>query len=72
VQVVSTLYKNGLIQIRNIKNEIEEWMESKNYTSLEEFKGKLSKRSLGNNPFVYKRAQYVDLLINSDEIFAGT
>lgn len=72
VQVVSTLYKNGLSQIKNIKKEIEEWMDSKNYTSIEEFRGKLSKRSLGNNPFVYKRAQYVDLLINSDEIFAGT
>ena len=25
----------------------------------------MSKNKLGNDPFVYKRAQYVDLLINS-------
>ena len=72
VQLVSTLYKNGLSQIKNIKNEIEDWMDSKSYTSIDEFRGKLSNRSLGNNPFVYQRAQYVDLLINSDKIFAGT
>ena len=69
VQVVSTLYKNGLSQINNMIKEINEWMESKNYGSIEEFRGKLSKNSLSSNPFIYKRAQYVDLLINSEEIF---
>jgi dihydroorotate dehydrogenase (fumarate) len=72
VQVVSTVYKNGLSQIGTIRKEIEEWMDSKNYTNIEEFRGKLSKSSLSNNPFVYKRAQYVDLLLNSGEIFSGT
>ena len=72
VQVVSTLYKNGLSQIDNIKKELEKWMDIKNYTSIDEFRGKLSKNKLGNDPFVYKRAQYVDLLINSEEIFGIT
>lgn len=72
VQVVSTLYKNGLTQINNIKNELTEWMDSKNYKSIDEFRGKLSNTKLSSNPFIYKRAQYVDLLINSEEIFAGT
>jgi len=69
VQVVSTLYKNGMSQIDIIKKELAEWMESKNYKSLDEFRGKLSKTRLSNDPFVYKRAQYVDLLIHSEEIF---
>jgi len=69
VQVVSTLYKNGLPQIEKIKTELSEWMESKNYHSIDEFRGKLSKTSLSNDPFVYKRAQYVHLLIHSEEIF---
>lgn len=68
VQVVSTLYKNNLSHIKNIKKELEEWMENKNYESIEEFRGKLSKNRLKNNPFIYKRAQYIDLLINSEEI----
>ena len=72
VQLVSTLYKNGLTQISNIKKELIEWMETKNYSVIDEFRGRLSKNKLSSNPFVYKRAQYVDLLINSEEIFKGT
>ena len=71
VQVVSTVYKNGLTQIRNITRELEEWMDAKNYKSIDEFRGKLSKNKLTNNPFVYKRAQYVDLLMNSEDIILG-
>lgn len=71
VQVVSTLYLNGLKQIKNIKNELAEWMESKNYNSIDEFRGKLSKKRIKDDPFVYERAQYVDLLMNSEEIFRG-
>ena len=72
VQVVSTVYKNGLAQINKIKSEMEEWMSIKNYKSINEFRGKLSKKRLTGNPFIYKRAQYVDLLINSEEIFGNT
>jgi len=72
VQVVSTLYKNGLAQIPVIKKELVEWMDSKNYNSIDEFRGKLSKNKLSSNPFIYKRAQYIDLLINSEEIFGVT
>ena len=71
VQVVSTLYKNGLSQINNIKKELEDWMEMKNYNSLSDFRGKLSKNKLSSNPFIYKRAQYVDLLLNSEDLFAN-
>lgn len=70
VQVVSTIYKNGLTQIGIIKNELSEWMDSKNYNSLDEFRGKLSQiNAKRNDPFVYMRAQYVDLLMNSDNVF---
>lgn len=69
VQVVSTLYKNGFTQIGKIKQELMEWMESKNYNTIDDFRGKLSKNALISNPFIYKRAQYVDLIINSEEIF---
>jgi len=71
VQVVSTLYKNGLSQISKMSCEIEEWMEKKNYNNLDDFRGKLSKNTLSKTPFVYKRAQYVDLIINADTIFGN-
>lgn len=71
VQVVSTLYENGLDHIASMLKEISNWMEKKNYKSIDDFRGKLSMNSLKSNPFVYKRAQYVDLLLNSEELFSG-
>lgn len=71
VQVVSTLYENGLDHIASMLKEISDWMEKKNYKSIDDFRGKLSMNSLSSNPFVYKRAQYVDLLLNSEELFQG-
>lgn len=73
VQVVSTIYKNGLEQIGVIKNEISDWMETKGYNSIEDFRGKLSNSKLdpNTNALVYKRAQYIDLLLTSDSIFGN-
>ncbi len=68
VQVVSTLYKHGFGQITTILKEIETWMEEKKYDSIDQFRGKLSKKTM-KDPFVYKRAQYVDILMKSEEIF---
>ena len=68
VQIVSTIYKNGIGQISIILNEIETWMKKKNYKNLDEFRGKLSRKTM-QDPFTYKRAQYVDILMKSEEIF---
>jgi dihydroorotate dehydrogenase (fumarate) len=68
VQVVSTLYKNGIEQIESIITDIERWMDDKDYKSLDDFRGKLSKENI-NDHFAYRRAQYVDILMKSDEIF---
>lgn len=67
-QVVSTIYKNGFPQVGKMLKEIEDWMDRKNFDSIDQFKGKLSKKNM-KDPFVYKRAQYVDILMKSDEIF---
>ncbi|HZK61439.1 MAG TPA: dihydroorotate dehydrogenase-like protein [Anaerovoracaceae bacterium] len=72
VQVVSTIYKNGLAQINKIKDELAEWMDIKDYNSIDEFRGKLSKNKLKGDPFIYKRAQYVDLLLNSEVLLGST
>jgi len=68
VQVVSTLYKNGIHHISKILSDIELWMDQKKYESIDRFQGKLAKRKM-NDPLVYKRAQYVDILMKSEEIF---
>ena len=65
-QVVSTLYRNSPDVIPQILNEISEWMERKGYESVDDFRGKLS---VNKNPdkLAYKRAQYVKMLLRSDE-----
>jgi dihydroorotate dehydrogenase (fumarate) len=68
VQVVSTIYKNKIEYIATILKDLQTWMESKNYRNLEAFRGKLSHKNT-NDPFIYKRAQYIDLLLKSDQIF---
>ncbi len=67
VQVVSAVYKKGIHTISHMVQEIEEWMTKKGYHKLADFQGKLSKDNLPD-PFAYKRAQYVDILMKS-EIF---
>jgi dihydroorotate dehydrogenase (fumarate) len=68
VQVVGTLYKNKISYIRTMLGDIGNWMEQKGYKSLKDFRGRLSHKEL-KDPFIYKRAQYVDLLMKSDELF---
>jgi dihydroorotate dehydrogenase (fumarate) len=67
IQCVSTLYKNGIEQISKMLNEIEKWMDNKGYKTLQDFKGKLSKKNL-NDPFSYSRNQYVDILLKQEVI----
>ncbi|HDS07491.1 MAG TPA: dihydroorotate dehydrogenase, partial [Bacteroides sp.] len=68
VQCVSTFYHNGVKHIKTMLKEIEGWMDKKGYDSIESFRGKLSKKAT-NDPFVYKRAQYIDLILKSEEMF---
>ena len=69
IQMVSAVYKNGLEQIAVAIKELSEWMDEKGFNSFEDFRGKLAKKNLDPNSLVYKRAQYVDLLLSSDTIF---
>lgn len=69
VQMVSSLYKNGLEQIGVAKKELSDWMEEKEFNSIDEFRGKMAQKNLAPESMVYKRAQYVDLLMQSDNIF---
>ena len=67
-QVVSTLYKNKIGYIETMLKDIEAWMVKKGYASIEDFRGKLSRKNV-KDPYAYKRAQYVEILMKSDSIF---
>ncbi|MFO7616809.1 MAG: dihydroorotate dehydrogenase-like protein [Bacteroidales bacterium] len=70
LQVVSTLYKNGIDQITRINEFISGWMSVHKFDHLEDFRGQLSKAKT-LNPMVYKRAQYIDMMLNSGKLLAG-
>jgi dihydroorotate dehydrogenase (fumarate) len=68
VQVVSAIYKYKTGHIKLMLNNFEQWMEEHGYNSISDFKGKLSAESVDDKR-IYKRAQYIDLLMQADNIF---
>jgi dihydroorotate dehydrogenase (fumarate) len=68
VQIVSTIYKHGIGQITKVIEELNTWMDHKKYDTTDAFRGKLSRKNM-KDPFAYKRAQYIDILMKSEEIF---
>lgn len=70
VQIVSTLYENGTGHTKKILADLDAWMDTKSYGDLAAFQGKLAQKNV-TDPFVYKRAQYVDLLLRSEELLAS-
>ncbi len=67
VQIVSAIYKSGATQIASMLEEAETWMSGKGYAALADFRGKLARANV-TDPYTYKRAQYVDLLLRSEEL----
>jgi len=67
VQIVSTLYLNQIEVIIPIIHEIEKWMDSKGYQTIESFRGKLSRKN-SESKLPYDRAQYMDFMMTTSEI----
>ena len=58
VQIASSIYLHGAEQISVILSELEEWMNSKKYLNLNQFKGKLSRNDV-KNPAEFERVQFM-------------
>jgi dihydroorotate dehydrogenase (fumarate) len=67
VQVVSTLYRNGIERIEEMNNTLAVWMKYHNYNKIDDFRGHLSRKNTAN-PIMYKRAQYIDMMLNSGKL----
>lgn len=67
VQIVSTLYLNQIEVIGKIIREIEGWMDSRGYNTIDSFKGRLSKKN-SEKKLPYRRAQYMDFMMTTSEI----
>ena len=58
VQVVSALYKNQLGYLGEMLKTVEDWMESKGFASLSDFRGKMS-QAKSSDPAAYERVQFM-------------
>jgi len=67
VQIVSIVYLNQIEVISSMLVEIENWMDSRHYKSIESFRGKLSKMN-SENKLTYHRAQYMDFMMTTSQI----
>jgi len=65
--VASVLYKRGLGQIGTILKEMADWMEEKEYESVEQLKGSMSRENCPD-PSAFQRGNYMKALTT----FAGT
>lgn len=67
VQVVSTIYLNQIDVIKTMLGDITKWMDSKGYETIDNFRGKLSKKN-SENKLPYHRAQYMDFMMTTSQI----
>ena len=68
IQMVSVVYKKELSYVATMLTDLNGWMDKKGYKTLDDFRGKLSRKNM-KDPFTYQRAQYVDILMKAEEVF---
>ena len=57
-QVCSAIYKNGSDHIARMLEEVKAWMQEKDYSDLNAFRGKMNYGNI-QNPQVYERSQFM-------------
>ena len=63
VQLCSTIYINGVAKVPEIIGDLEAFMDKWDYTSIDDFRGKLSYKRL-KDPMLYERAQFMKYFSN--------
>jgi dihydroorotate dehydrogenase (fumarate) len=69
VQVVSALYEKGPEYLETMVKELSDWMLSKNYRKIDEFRGLLSQERQVN-PALFERVQFMKYFSDRDKIKA--
>lgn len=67
VQVVSTLYKNGVAQIKKMNDELTKYLDDNGYESIKQIKGLASQLKV-DNPAMYERVQFMRYFSDKDDI----
>ncbi len=58
VQLCSVLYRKGVGYLCRIRDEIEDWMDKKQYKSIDEFRGRMNYSKI-EDPAVFERSQFL-------------
>jgi len=58
VQVVSAIYKHGPSYVKNIIDEMKEWMTKQSFETIEDYRGKVSYKNV-KNPVAFERIQFM-------------
>jgi dihydroorotate dehydrogenase (fumarate) len=66
VQVASTLYRNRVDYIATMLDEVRAWMREKNFTRLENFRGKMNQRAWPEGA-AYDRVQFMKRSVHADQ-----
>jgi dihydroorotate dehydrogenase (fumarate) len=65
VQLASTLSRNGIPHLSKVRQGIEEWMDQRGHSTIEDFRGTLSQKQI-SDPGAFERAQYVHLILSQN------
>lgn len=65
VQMVTSLYRDGIQKVSANVDEIAQWMDAKGYATLDDFRGKKDAQN-NTDKWFYDRAQYVRILMQGD------
>lgn len=69
--VASTLLQNGIGKTQDILNDLQTWMEEKEYDSITQMKGSMSMQAVAE-PAAFERANYMRVLSSYDDDGTGT
>lgn len=58
VEIASAVYKHGNTRIGKMLNEVKDWMKTKGFENIDDFRGKLS-QAKSNHPAAYERIQFM-------------
>ncbi|MBN2381041.1 dihydroorotate dehydrogenase-like protein [candidate division WOR-3 bacterium] len=62
IEMASALYTKGMEHIETVLGGLQKWMDKHGFSSLDEFRGKLS-REHADNPELYERLQYIKAIV---------
>ena len=65
VEICSTLFINGMGQIKIMLDDIQEWMIDKGYETVDDFRGKMSFKN-SKQPDYFERQQYIRAIVGID------